>query len=731
MRPSLPARLLLSTAVLALAAGGALAQTAPAAKPATAKPATVPTQLDAVSVSADRISRPVGESTSTVNVITSKELETRNVNRLQDLPRYEPGVTVSNSSTRSGAGGFAIRGIRDNRILMQIDGTRMPETPASAAPSAGYTRDMVDFDSLKQVEILRGPASALYGSDAIGGVVTYVTKDPNDYLTTPGKDIYASLKGGYDSTDSSFSQTGTFAARSGDFSILGVLTNRNGNEFRSKGTNFRNPQDYNGQNALGKLVWDKDDDKVTVTGEFFTRDTDTNLRSEQSATWRSATSSDQTRRWRVGVEHSHDAPVSFIDHFDWRVYATGMSRDEDRVRTSSTLAPGATVRENTANTSDQLIVGAALNLRSDLATGDVNHRISYGGSIDYTQTERLRNLWRTNLNTGVVTTTISGESYPNRTFPNTETLQAAAYVQDELTWGRLGVTPALRLDYYSMDPKIDAEYLRARTSQQPKQINELALSPKLGATYAVTDQFSLFGQYAHGFRAPPYDDAHLGFSNPVQGYEVLPNNNLQPETSNGFEAGLRGKFADGSSFQVGGFYNFYRNFLSQERVGTSSTGLMQFQSRNLSRVEIYGAEAKGDWRFLPAWSLFGAGAYALGFDKQTHRSLDSVAPLTLNAGLSYTDPSDMWGAQIAATHAFKKSEVSNSSYFQTPGYTTVDLAAYYNPVDWLSLSASVSNLFNESYYNYIDVIGLASNSNVRDRYLQAGRTIAISATVKW
>ncbi|MFP3632523.1 TonB-dependent receptor, partial [Burkholderia sp. SIMBA_045] len=84
--------------------------------------------------------------------------------------------------------------------------------------------------------------------------------------------------------------------------------------------------------------------------------------------------------------------------------------------------------------------------------------------------------------------------------------------------------------------------------------DKLALSPKFGATYDLTTEYALFGQYAHGFRAPPYDDANLGFSNPTYGYEVLPNADLKPETSDGVEAGLRGKFSDGSSFQVSSFY---------------------------------------------------------------------------------------------------------------------------------------------------------------------------------
>ncbi|MBP2228730.1 hemoglobin/transferrin/lactoferrin receptor protein [Azospirillum agricola] len=747
----------LSASALTLAAPQAMAQTAPAQTvPAQTaqKPAPV-TILDAVTVYSDRGERRVDESTATISVIGEEEIERRGLHRLQDLPRYEPGVTVSNSPARAGAGGFAIRGITNNRILMQVDGTRLPESPASAGPSAGYNRDIVDFDALKQVEIVRGPSSALHGSDALGGVVSYVTKDPADYLR-PGKDYFASLKGAYDSVDSSFSETGTAAMRSGDFSILGVFTRRDGKEYKSRDGGFRNPQDYEGNNALAKLVWDHGPDRITITGEYFQRDTDTTLRNDVGGaasyifsmappritrgTIAGSASDDEARRWRISLDHAHDAPVGFIDHIDWRAYATGFDRRENRTRNSAvatstnTLFPArSTLREETRNESEQVILGAAVNFRSDATLFGLPNRISYGLSTDYIQTERLRDVTLTNGATGATAKSYNGDSYPSRTFPNTGTLMVGGYVQDEITIDRLRLVPALRLDYYRMNPEVDAAYLAANSSSAPAKLDKLALSPKFGVTYELTREYSVFGQYAHGFRAPPYDDANLGFSNPTYGYEVLPNPNLQPETSNGVEAGVRGKFGDRSSFQVSGYYNRYKNFIAQRSVGTSGGGLLRYQSQNVANVEIFGVEGKGEWRFRPGWALFGAAAFARGFDIDGGTAIDEVAPLTVNAGLSYSAPEDLWGARIVATHAMAKKDddVSSPAYLKAPSATTVDLAAYVNPTEHLSLGASVNNLFDKEYYNYINVVGVSQTAADRRRYLEAGRSFLVHATVKW
>lgn len=748
----------LSVPALTLAATGVLAQSAPAQPqtpvPVAAQPAPA-TLLDAVTVYGDRGERRVDETTATISVIGEEEIDKRGLHRLQDLPRYEPGVTVNNAPVRAGAGGFAIRGITNNRVLMQIDGTRLPETPSSAAPSAGYSRDVVDFDALKQVEIVRGPSSALYGSDALGGVVGYVTKDPEDYLR-PGKDFFASLKGLYDSVDSSFSETGTAVMRSGDFSLLGLYTRRDGEEYKSKDGNFRNPQDYQGNNALAKLVWHHGPDKVTVTGEYFHRDTDTTLRNDAGAsasyifsmapmrmtrgTIADSTSDDEARRWRVGIDHAHDAPIGFIDHLDWRVYATGYTHEENRTRlstvasSSNTLFPArSTLREETSNESEQRIIGAALNLRTGTGWFGVPNTLSYGLSADVIHTERMRDVTLTNTASGATAKSYNGDTYPSRTFPNADTLMLGAYVQDEITVGRLRLVPALRVDYYRMEPDVDAAYLAANASSVPSKLDKVALSPKFGLTYDLTGEYALFGQYAHGFRAPPYDDANLGFSNPTYGYEVLPNANLEPETSNGVEAGLRGKFSDGSSFQVSGYYNRYKNFIAQRAVGTSSTGLLRYQSQNVANVEIFGFEGKGEWRFRPGWSLTGAAAFARGFDIDAGTAIDEVAPLTLNAGLSYTADDDLWGARVMTTHVMAKdgNDVSTSTYFKAPSYTTVDLAAYVNPTDHLSLGASVNNLFNAGYYNYLNVVGVSETASDRRRYLEAGRSFLVHATVKW
>ncbi|NOG70869.1 TonB-dependent siderophore receptor [Roseicella sp. DB1501] len=195
-RSPLPHAALLGGALaLACSAGArqAAAQAASqAAPPDVAEAGDAAIALPPISVTATRGPRPVDEVPATVTIIESEQLERQNANRPQDIIRYEPGISFGNQPGRTGGTNFVIRGIGENRVRVQVDGIRVPDFPGSNAGAGTFTRDFVDLESVKRIEILRGPASALYGSDALGGVVAYTLKDPRDYLAETNANTFLS-----------------------------------------------------------------------------------------------------------------------------------------------------------------------------------------------------------------------------------------------------------------------------------------------------------------------------------------------------------------------------------------------------------------------------------------------------------------------------------------------------------------------------------------------------------
>ena len=121
---------------------------------------TATREFERIQVTATRSERAVADVPNTVSVIDREELDDRLVRDIKGLVRYEPGVTVTSSFGRFGLGGFRIRGLEGNRVRIQTDGI-----PVSDAFSIGSfsnaNRNVIDLDTLKQVEIVRGPSSSL------------------------------------------------------------------------------------------------------------------------------------------------------------------------------------------------------------------------------------------------------------------------------------------------------------------------------------------------------------------------------------------------------------------------------------------------------------------------------------------------------------------------------------------------------------------------------------------
>ena len=696
---------------------------------AVAAPQAEPSELDDITVSAERRPTTVKDSTATVSVKSGEALEQKAVTRPADLVADEPGVSVGNQPGRAGATNYTIRGIGDNRVLLLEDGVRVPDYPISQKGPGLYSRDVIDFENVKQVEIVRGPASALHGSDALGGVVSFVTKDPEDLLKLVGKNWYLGLKAAYDSADKSIAETATVAGKSGPWSAMVSYTRRDGNELSSTSALPLNPQDHGRNEILAKLVYDTPDaGRLRATVEFFDRRDTATLNNELSSSVLSSTSEDTTRRGRIALDWTRVVDWSFADEFSAKLYWTSLDRKEQNVQ-NRLNSSGQRVVRTTIGDFDQSIWGGDLQFVTKRDWFGLANELTWGVSGSYTDTSRLRDRWEYNTVTGATSRFVAGDQYPNKLFPDTGTTQAAAFVQDSIRWGAFRVIPAVRLDYWHLDPKPDALSAASSTAAVKAQ-TEVAVSPKLGLSYDVNDTWRITGQYARGFRAPPYDNANFAYSNPMYGYEILPNPNLKAETSDGFEAGVRAGFADGSSLQLTGFYNRYSDFIDTKVVGFSSAGLMQFQYANVSRATIWGAEAKGEWKVRPNWSVKGALAYAKGENSDTKAALDSVDPFTGTLGVAW-QASEEWRFEGRMKAASGKTEVSDTTIYKPGGWATFDAFATYEMKPRLTINAGVFNIFDKSYFSAQDVAGILASSTQLETYRAPGRTFAINATVRF
>ena len=704
-------------------------------------------EIEPVVVTADRNAQTLDKAAPNVSVIGRKTLNQASAQNLDDIVMYEFGVSVPSDNNRRGHAGINIRGIDGNRILMMVDGVRIPESYAGGGSNGAISgRDMVESDTLKQVDIVKGPYSALYGSDALGGVVNMVTLSPSDFVDA-GKRGYFGLKHSYRGRDRSHGVTATVAGFHENAEGLLMLTRRQGHETENMGSDTSystartatNPQKNNAYNILAKGNIGNERHRLETLYEQYYHANDTvlanGLGSQSRGPVTIATSEsnarDRIRRQRIEAGYRYTGEGR-LKEANLTAYQQKLRTEDDAVDASITRM-GTRQLGNSTRYSDygfnQTIRG--LNGRSVWEfDGAVKQTVVAGAEYKHTETARPRDSLTVDNLTGAVSKVYAGSTYPNKTFPDSKRKTFSVYAQDSLTFGNgIVLTPALRYEKDKLNTSTDQAYLNANPSGTATRFSDSAFTPSLRLSVPMGEQFTSFATYSQGFRTPPFDSATMAFANTTYGYAVIPNANLKSERSNSFELGMKFK-NERTRAQVTAFYNRYRNFINRTEIGTSTVGrrpIIQYQYQNLDHVKTYGAEASAAYKFLPGWQVSGSIAWMRG-EQQDGKPLDSAYPLNGVLGLDYTQ--EKWGVGTKLRWSKKHSRVSSDTVFQAPGYGVWDVGAWYKPFKNLEIGANIYNVGNKKYWQHADVAGM-SRTSVMDLYTETGRNFAATVQLKF
>ncbi|MBI2312462.1 MAG: TonB-dependent hemoglobin/transferrin/lactoferrin family receptor [Betaproteobacteria bacterium] len=715
--------------------------------------ADTPTLRNVV-VTATRVETEADKVPATVTIIGRKEIDTRLPADEADLFKDEPDMVFSRDLRRFGATRPNIRGIEDTRVIQMVDGVRLPDFRDGGGPT-NFTMSAppsASLEFLKRVEILRGPASSLYGSDAIGGVVGYLTLDPADLLQ--GKDKFvARARAGYAGVNEGFTGTLIGAGRGETLEWLWGYTRTGASELDNHGdvntvaTNRTepNPQDLRDRGLLAKLLLKPAaGHKVALALEGRDQDVDIQvLRLSSTLPKVTATSGDDHgRRVRGSLEWEHKPGSGFYDRATVRLYRqdsdTANFNRQVRSDTSATCSASFGSGNNCAVEQDfffeQTATGGGVQLEKAVSA---SHFLTFGADLSRLRTEELRDARVRNLTTGAFFKSLAGDNFPVRDFATGVTDTVGAFVQDEiagLAGGRLSLTPGLRYDRRRLKPEVDvlAQAVLTANGKQAVSQTDSAISPKLAALWQISPALAGYGQIVRGFRAPNYEEVNGTFRNPIQNYGISPNPSLKPETSTGVEVGLRLNRA-GVRGQIAVFDNRYQDFIERVRLACPGNpnciaGLgTTFMSVNLSKVRIYGAEVRGGWDFTPGWRLEGALAYARGTNEDSGQPLNSIEPARLSVALSRD--AGAWGAEGRLRAATDKDrvDVTGGVWFRPPGYGVVDLSAWWKPAKQARLVLAVNNLFDRKYWLWSDIRQADSRDPAGvDFYSQPGRHVAAS-----
>lgn len=694
--------------------------------------------VDEIVVVANKHERSIRKVAANVTVVSRQDLDAELATSLADVLRYTPGIDYESSGSRFGTEGVNIRGIGGNRVAMLLDGVPLSDQ-FDVGSFSNATRDFIDAGFVRGVEILHGPASALYGSSAIGGVVAIRTPDPVDLLRN--RRHGGQLHGTWRDADSSLHGTGMYAFGNARTGVLMGLSLRDGSEFdaASVGTNL-DTRDYERNSALVKFVGDTASGNTWKLG-YAHQDTAvvSDLQSMLgSGRFRSTTAlegDDQYRMDLVSAEYHFGDRSGWIDDGVLRGYYQA-ARVAQRTLDERGLA-ARPVSIDRYFSFEQDIAGAELNLQKLIATQNIEHRLGFGLEYRHRRTEEYRDGLETGILDGVQTSVLLGEAFPLRDFPISRSVEWGAYLEDTMSVGNWTIIAAIRADTYELDPDLDPMYAEDYPFADVVSVSESDLSPKLGLVYRLSERSDVYVQYAHGFRAPPYEDANIGLEIPVFNFRAIPNPDLRSETSDGYDIGLRWHGID-NSLHIGAFRTDYEDFIeTRVRIGTDPvSGRLLFQSQNVNEAVIEGMEA--GWRLrlpggLQAFTTDGSLYLARGENRDTGEPLNSVGPAQAVVGINWLsgDGARQLRLRATATAAWDERDESGGEVFQPPGHAVFDLFFAQRLGNRMTLRAGVLNLLDREYWSWTDVRGLSPGDPVIPYLSKPGRSVTLGLDMNW
>jgi len=647
--------------------------------------------MDAIVITATKTEENIFDVPASVSIIKSSELKKKNDLSLGNSLEDVPGVSIESAGSWDATP--VIRGLGGSRVLVLFDGDRETNLWAGRAPLTPF----VDMGSVERIEVLRGPASALYGSDAIGGVINVITKDAV-FANGDEWQMENTVSTRYSSIDNGIYGRYGLAAGANGFGInLGVSARDNDNYEDGNGDEVRNSQYENysidlkagyKSEAGHKIAFDYRLNKITDLGI---------------------------------PQKLANAPYSHFDKFDTSVYKVRYSADKlgifkdaaakiyhvDQSRSYEGYYPSNgkyNIKENDIDTS---ATGASYQMTYE----NSKHKITSGFEIvqELTDSEETQMIRKDNG--------APARKMEFRPVPDAERLHAGIFGQDELIFtDRLIAVVGARYDYFTTDADdvafSDTKYgSNSSITSSATSINEFgsesdsAASFNLGLLYELTNSVHLTSNLSTGFRAP---DIFERYSTRGGGSKVLLGNpELDPEYSYNIDFGIKTK-ADTLQTFASIYYNRVYDYIDTVLQDNSFiSNIPTYKYTNVTEAELYGFEAGADVTVSKQISLFGDVAYVVGKDRDTGDRLSNIPPLNGTLGARWSDKiksagyyielsADMYASQDEPAPNEEKSEAYNIVNLRT-GVSLPEVGFLHDA----SLTFSIENLFDKYYLSHL------------------------------
>ncbi|WP_371377779.1 TonB-dependent receptor plug domain-containing protein [Sporomusa aerivorans] len=534
--------------------------------------------LEEVVVTATRTEQGVKETPAGVQVITRKDIETMGAQSVVGALKLALNLNLSEAGMTGNQ--VSLRGMNTNQSLILIDGRRLAGEDTGTTANA-YELNRININNVERIEIVRGPVSSLYGSDALGGVINIIMRKPEKPQSTIG------LSTGNRQQNASYhfdmGKQGKWAW-SLDTSFTDIKEVN-----RSDSTNMFGPRQFYNLSGTYDLAADK---KLDV---FYER---------MSEHLKSDFSDDNSRDYYNNTRNSYGVTLrgqTGRGNYELRTYYNELEKNNDTV-----LATGTYSDFDRAKYKTWVIDGKNTTRLND------NHVLTYGA--EYRSNEYRGTRLEDNGDAASVIT----EHGISKAISEKSVEYQAAYVQDEWKLSdKLLLIPSLRYD--------DSDKF------------EDSLSPKLGMTYKFADNFRLKTNFGKGFKAPSISELYMKMTHrpiPAMTVIVSGNPNLKPEKSTSYDISLEGE--SGANFgKVTYFNNDVTDLISTE---TTQAGMVYTSKYvNVDKAKIKGLELEGGRHLSDRFTLKTAYTYLDARNAKTNEFLDSRAKNRYSVQLHYDD----------------------------------------------------------------------------------------------
>ena len=628
-------------------------------------------QGETVVVTASRMAQPLLDVDASMAVVSAEQARTMGVDNVPEMLREEPGVTLMSDGT-PGVKRVALRGENPSRTLLMVDGQRIDDQKnKSGAPL------LINPYFIERIEVVKGPSSVLYGSDALGGIVNVITKQAAEVPF----EFEAGLN--FNSAYRSFTEYANASGTLVRFKYALGAFNTNAGDMRLSDNERLDNTSYDATGFNGDLSYDLTDQlTVGYSGEYFDTNAETSTTVDDPTYGNFSGDIPKWQRQKHKLyAHAYDL-TDYLAAVDASLYYQKNTKDFNSI-------PQAGL--DVAVYNEQESIGG--NLQMEWSLGERFYLITgYDG-----RQESLDSSSSVGIAMGPVFNAqfdIDDDNYKQQSHALYALL--STYLTDELT-----LNTGIRYNY--IKTKAGSTTLTGSLMGEPlvrsfdyDDVSQVKTLGSVGLVYRPWDHGAFRLNWSQGFRVPNIQELYLLTST---GTLQTGNPDLKPEESDNFELGFRwedpqgGLMADASLF-----YTKSDNYIETARNG-------QFYTyHNIAQAHSYGFEAA--LSYLTQWSVepyLNITIMERKYETQAGSSTNTGTPKFFgNSGVKYYGRYfDLDGFANFAT-ATKNDNLDGWSYFgpqEYGGYVTLNLriSTRFGSNDQFTVYGSVENILDKNY----------------------------------